>query len=62
MSSLGVPHRGAPALLIAGSVLALGGVIVRVTSALLNHQIPACLFLAGVALLVAGLSLLRGSD
>jgi hypothetical protein len=58
----GVPHRAPPALLIAGGVLAVSGIIVRVTATLVNHQIPACLFLAGVVLLVAGLRLLGARD
>jgi len=54
----GVPPRAAPALLIAGAVLAVSGIIVRATATLLNHQIPAGMFLAGVVLLVVGLKLL----
>jgi hypothetical protein len=58
----GVPHRAAPALLVVGGVLALSGIIVRVTATLINHQIPAGMFLAGVVLLVAGLSMLGTRD
>lgn len=58
----GVPHRAALVLLIAGGVLAVSGIIVRVTATLANHQIPAGMFLAGVVLLVAGLRLLGARD
>jgi hypothetical protein len=58
----GVPHRAAPALLITGGVLAVSGIIVRVTATLLDHQIPAGMFLAGVVLLVVGLKLLGAPD
>ncbi|HTX83576.1 MAG TPA: hypothetical protein VME44_15400 [Streptosporangiaceae bacterium] len=39
-------------------MLAVSGIIVRATATLLNHQIPAGMFLAGVVLLVVGLKLL----
>jgi hypothetical protein len=58
----GLPPRAAPALLITGGVLALGAIIVRVTGALTDHQIPAGLFLAGVILLMAGLRQLGRRD
>jgi hypothetical protein len=57
-----VPHGAAPALLIAGGVLEVSGIIVRVTATLVNHQIPAVMFVAGVVLLMAGLRLLGGRD
>jgi VIT1/CCC1 family predicted Fe2+/Mn2+ transporter len=54
----GVPHGAAPAFLVAGGALAIGGIIVRLTVALTDHQIAAGVFLAGVVLFVTGLSLL----
>ena len=54
----GRPHRGASAALIAGSLLAVTGLALRVTSAMASHQVPAGLFLAGVILALTGLSML----
>ncbi|HUB41017.1 MAG TPA: hypothetical protein VMA72_19395 [Streptosporangiaceae bacterium] len=54
----GRPHGAASAALIAGSLLAVAGVALRLTSAIANHQVPAALFLAGVILAMAGFSLL----
>lgn len=53
----GVSLRGALAVLIAGCVLSLGGIALRLASAV-NHQIPAAIFLAGVVLAVGALSVL----
>ena len=54
----GRPHRAAPAALIAGSLLAVAGVALRLASATASHQVPAALFLAGVILAMTGLSML----
>lgn len=53
----GVSLRGAAAILIAGCVLSVAGITLRLASAV-NHQVPACIFLAGVVLGLSGLSVL----
>jgi hypothetical protein len=45
----------ADAALITGSVAAVAGLVLRFTPVFANHQIPACLFLAGVVMFIAGL-------
>jgi hypothetical protein len=52
------PHRAASAVLIAGTLLAVAGIVLRLASAAGDHQVPADLFLAGVILAVTGLSML----
>ena len=47
--------RMADAALITGSVAAVAGLVLRFTPVFANHQIPACLFLAGVVMFIAGL-------
>jgi hypothetical protein len=54
----GRPHRAASAALIAGSLLAVAGIALRLAWAMGDHQVPAALFLAGVILAVAGFSML----
>jgi len=58
----GRPHRGASVVLIAGSLLAVAGVALRLASAVANHQVAAALFLAGVIIAVTGLSMLGTQD
>jgi len=52
------PHRAASAALIAGVLLAVAGILLRLTWATGDHQVPADLFLAGVILAVTGLTML----
>jgi hypothetical protein len=54
----GRPHRAASAALIAGALLAVAGILLRLAWATGDHQVPADLFLAGVILAVAGLTML----
>jgi hypothetical protein len=54
----GRPLRAASGALIAGSLLAVAGIVLRLAWAAGNHQVPADLFLAGVVMAVAGLSML----
>ena len=54
----GIPQRAAFAALIVGSALAAGAIALRLTSALVSHQLAAGLFLAGVILAMAGLATL----
>jgi hypothetical protein len=54
----GRPHRAASAALIAGSLLAVAGIVLRVCWTAGDHQVSADLFLAGVVLAVTGLSML----
>jgi hypothetical protein len=54
----GRPRGAAFTALIAGSLLAVAGVVLRVTAAMASHQVPAALLSAGVILAVAGLSML----
>ena len=51
----GRPHRAASAAVIAGTLLAVTGIVLRLASAAGGHQVPADLFLAGVILALAGL-------
>jgi hypothetical protein len=52
------PHRAASAALIAGALLAVAGIVLRLAWTTGDHQVPADLFLAGVILAVTGLSML----
>ncbi len=54
----GRPRGAAAAASIAGSLLAVAGIVLRLTSATASHQVAAGLFLAGVILAVAGLRML----
>lgn len=54
----GRPHRAASAALIAGSLLAVAGIALRLASAVASHQVPAWMFLAGVILAMTGFSML----
>jgi len=58
----GRPHRAAAAALIAGSLLASAGVALRLAAAVASHQVPAAMFLAGMILMVTGLSMLGPPD
>jgi hypothetical protein len=51
----GRSHRAAPAALIAGSLLAVAGIVLRLAWATGESQFAANLFLAGVVLAVIGL-------
>ena len=54
----GSPHRAASAALVAGSLLAVTGIALRLAFAMGSHQLPAALFLAGVIIAMTGLSML----
>ena len=58
----GRPHRAAAAALIAGSLLASAGVALRLAAAMASQQVAATMFLAGMILAVAGLSMLGPRD
>jgi hypothetical protein len=47
----GRPHRTASAALIAGSLLAVAGIALRIASAVAGLQAPAALFLTGFSML-----------
>ncbi len=53
-----LPHRTGTAALITGGAGAVLGIVLRLTSAFADRQIAASVFLAGVVLLIAGLSML----
>jgi hypothetical protein len=54
----GRPRGAALAAVIAGSLLAVAGVVLRLTAAIASYQVPAALLSAGVIVAVAGLSML----
>jgi hypothetical protein len=54
----GRTHRLASAALIAGSLLAAAGIALRLAWSAGDHQVPATMFIAGVIVAVAGLSML----
>jgi hypothetical protein len=54
----GHPHRAASAAVIAGSLLAVAGIVLRFALPMGDHEVPADLFLAGVVLALTGLSML----
>jgi hypothetical protein len=54
----GTPQRPAFAAILAGSALAVGAIALRLSSAVVSHQLAAGLFLAGVILAMTGLAML----